>query len=117
MRGSDVLFSTACVGGCVTLSPDRSKPPFAGDSRFKCVDCGHDTRTPPREYYAVHNALWLEACAVEPVLPGVRGMLCLGCLEQRLGRELTRTDFKECGLTHHPRPKSSKRLLDRLRRR
>ena len=52
------------------------------DDRFNCVDCGCDTCVPPKEYYAVHNALWSEACAVEPVLPDESGMLCIGCLER-----------------------------------
>ena len=56
------------------------------------------------------------ACAVEPKLPDERGMLCVGCLEQRLGRELIYADFKNCDLTRNPRPKSSKRLFDRLSR-
>ena len=70
------------------------------------------TAIQPAEYYAVHDALWSEACAVEPALPGESGMLCIGCLEARLGRELCAADFK----TRNPRSKSSKRFLDRLRR-
>ena len=82
----------------------------------ECFDCAHRTWFELREYYTVLEAVWSEACAVEPKLPDERGMLCIGCLEQRLGRELTGADFKPCGLTRNPRPKSSKRLLDRLRR-
>ena len=60
----------------------------------------------------MHDALWSEACAVEPALPDERGMLCIGCLESRLGRELCAADFKPCGFTRHPRLKTSKRLLN-----
>ena len=45
------------------------------DDRYDCVDCGRNTCIPPREFYAVHDALWSEACAVEPALPDERGML------------------------------------------
>ena len=102
----------------MTFSLDRFKAtrPYI-DDRFDCVDCGRDTNIPPREYYAVHDELWSEVCAVEPVLPDESGMLCIGCLESRLGRELCAADFKDCGLTRHPRRGSSKRLLNRLRRR
>ena len=99
----------------MTHSAKRRARPIT-DDHFKCADCGRNTCIPPREFYAVHDALWSEACAVEPVLPDESGMLCIGCLEQRLGRELTGADFKPCGLTGNPRPKSSKRLLDRLHR-
>ena len=36
---------------------------------------------------------------LKPKLPDGRGMLCIGCLELRLGRELNAADFKDCGLT------------------
>ena len=85
------------------------------NSKGECFDCGRNTWHSPQEYYAVTNAVWLMACAVEPKLPA-RVMLCIGCLEQRLGRELTYADFKDCGLTRNPRPTSSKRLLNRLSR-
>ena len=62
-----------------------------------CVDCGRPT-TPEAggdsadgtwEWFSVHNAVWDEA-------EGGRGpndYLCVGCLEARLGRRLTRHDF------------------------
>ncbi len=50
-----------------------------------CVDCGIDT-IEIDEYYMVWNDIW--------PLEG-RGMLCIGCLENRLGRELTREDFTD----------------------
>jgi hypothetical protein len=43
-----------------------------------CSDCGSNTRD---EYYVVHDAIWFGAGNVD-------GMLCIGCLEQRLGRQL-----------------------------
>jgi hypothetical protein len=47
----------------------------------------------------------------------VQGMLCIGCLEKRLGRKLTPPDFTLCPLNNNLNdpcfPKSA-RLLNRL---
>lgn len=69
---------------------------------FDCVDCGIHT-VKIGEYYMVHNHLW----------PGVK-MLCLGCLETRLGRQLVKEDFKDCDANHKPWLKQSERFLERL---
>lgn len=55
---------------------------------FDCMDCGVDT-SKTHEYYMVHDEIWLF------VNPGDYGMLCIGCLEERLGRELTPYDFTD----------------------
>jgi len=39
-----------------------------------------------------------------------RGMLCLGCLEARLRRPLTKADFLDCPLNQDPRERRSERL-------
>lgn len=54
-------------------------------SNFSCVDCQVSTRK-LGHYYMVSNWLWRQAGAG-------RGMLCLSCLEQRIGRPLTTEDF------------------------
>lgn len=51
-----------------------------------CLDCGVDTFK-TEEYYIVQNDLWRAAN------PKILGMLCTGCLEKRLGRELCPSDF------------------------
>ena len=58
-----------------------------------CHDCGTDT--PPfdgpgrAESYMVHDHVWAAA--------GLQsGLLCIGCLEQRLGRQLTAADSTYC---------------------
>jgi hypothetical protein len=53
----------------------------------RCVDCSADTYA-LREYYMVHDPLWEQA----GMTPN-GGELCVGCLERRLGRDLTPTDF------------------------
>jgi hypothetical protein len=56
-----------------------------------CEDCGQEV-TPGRpgngdwEWYMVHNDVWAKAGMQD-------GFLCIGCLEQRLGRPLTGADF------------------------
>jgi hypothetical protein len=53
---------------------------------FGCIDCGVCTNC-NGEYYMVNDEVWLGAN------PKGRGMLCIGCLEDRLGRLLTKDDF------------------------
>lgn len=63
-----------------------------------CADCGVDTvpctghrgcrHIGKWEHYMVHNALWRQAGDVD-------GFLCVGCLERRIGRQLTPLDFTE----------------------
>jgi hypothetical protein len=73
---------------------------------FQCIDCGADTSN---EYYSVHDRVWLKAN------PARNGMLCIGCLEARLGRNLTRRDFDSAPINSFYECMSP-RLLDRLRR-
>src|ERR1019366_9612989 len=76
----------------------------------KCLDCQVETTFTERgkndEYYMVHDWLWLKAH------PQGNGKLCIGCLEKRIGRRLTPSDFADCSLTNFPR--GSKRLISRL---
>jgi hypothetical protein len=56
------------------------------------VDCGRDTVPADLsevEYYMVHNEMWAAAGMGHPR----GGMLCVGCLEGRLDRELVPADF------------------------
>lgn len=55
-------------------------------NRFLCLDCGQDTGK-MKEHYFVRTELWLSAAG------STEGMLCVGCLEARLGRELVPGDF------------------------
>jgi hypothetical protein len=79
-----------------------------------CADCGMETtpglenREPPIgqwEYYMVRNAVWKAA--------GMRsGFLCIGCLEDRLGRRLSSRDFTAMPINDFD-PKDTPRLADR----
>jgi hypothetical protein len=58
---------------------------------FICKDCKVDTLAID-EYYMVTDEVW------EMANPQRRGMLCIGCLEDRLGRQLTASDFTDVPL-------------------
>jgi hypothetical protein len=70
-----------------------------------CRDCGVDTVD---EFYIITNAVW--------PLEEKGGMLCIGCLEARIGRNLAREDFTDSLLNTDPRLARSRRLEDRLGR-
>jgi len=75
---------------------------------FICLDCNVSTHE-INEYYILKNQLWAN------VHPDNKGMLCIGCVEDRLGRKLNKDDFLECPLnSEHNMFKKSDRLLDRL---
>jgi len=58
---------------------------------FVCLDCGVNTMF-TEEYYMLTNEVWLEA------VPDREGMLCLNCVELRLGRQLWPDDFNDSGI-------------------
>jgi hypothetical protein len=62
-------------------------------TRSLCLDCGTDT-TEIGEYYMLENEVWLEAN------PADDGMLCVGCVEKRLGRRLAPDDFMPLEMNH-----------------
>ena len=70
---------------------------------FLCVDCGYNTIGD--EYYMVHDEVWQAAGMDE-------GMLCVGCLETRLGRMLGADDFPRVPVNDEWR--HSERLASRI---
>jgi len=73
---------------------------------FTCIDCGINTKD-IEEYYMVKDHIWESY--------GSRnGMLCIGCLEKRMSRQLNPDDFSDCPLNHSDLWKKSSRLLNRL---
>ena len=75
-------------------------------SQFICRDCRTNTF---HEYYMVNNDLW------DTAVRGLkRMMLCVSCLEKRLGRKLVPTDFTECHLNRYPDKSATKKLLNRF---
>jgi hypothetical protein len=81
----------------------------AGKSRkrFLCADCGVDTGK-IHEHYFIKTELWLK------VMQTIHGMLCIGCLEKRLGRRLRREDFTDSYINSPKFEPKSQRLMERL---
>lgn len=79
------------------------------DDTFLCADCEIDTHpdTGIAEYYNVINEIWWE------FVPEFHGMLCLGCLELRMGRQLTREDFSDAPI-NYGYMRMSDRFKDRM---
>jgi hypothetical protein len=81
-----------------------------------CADCGVGTHT-LREWYMVHDTVWDEAWRDRRkwwhAINGQQ-VLCIGCLEQRLGRTLTAADFNGAPCNDPNKPCISARLRDRL---
>ena len=94
---------------------------------WHCIDCGMDTSgfidhqsRAPSEYYLLHDELWEEIVSES----NRSRMLCIGCVENRLGRKLTKNDFDPGknndgginSLDDHVLDPRSERLIDRLTR-
>ena len=81
--------------------------------RFMCHDCGHDTAA-MGEMYHLFDWLWIRV--VRAKRTGPVHMLCIGCVEERLGYTLTQDCFSSAPLNtnwdHHY--KQSLRLRHRL---
>lgn len=76
---------------------------------FICKGCGFHTLY-GYEYYMVTNEIWLQAN------DGSRkGMLCIGCVEKRIGRKLNQFDFLDAPINDIDLfPLKSRRLISRL---
>jgi hypothetical protein len=72
-----------------------------------CLDCDVNT-VETGEYYSLRDDVWLKAN------PAGAGMLCIGCVETRLGRRLASRDF-DGALINHITLAQSERLRARLR--
>jgi hypothetical protein len=79
---------------------------------FECMGCGIDTAA-INEYYMVTDKLWAKAASAYASIDN-RGMLCIGCLEQAIGRTLVQTDFKNVPLNWMWPDQQSARLRQRL---
>lgn len=76
--------------------------------RWKCLDCKVDTGK-IGEHYMLNFDVWHKAHLSQS------GMLCIACLERRLGRKLTRHDFNKSHVNRiKPGESKSVRLISRL---
>jgi hypothetical protein len=76
-------------------------------SRFLCLDCGLDTGQ-ALEHYMLLDAVWALAGL------GRESMLCVGCVEARLGCRLERSDFAPVKTNHPKVIQMSSCLLERI---
>jgi len=84
-----------------------STPSTRQRRRFLCLGCKEDTGK-LMEFYFIHTELWVEATGSK------EGMLCVGCLEERIGRELTPDDFPDVTINKSQYGPKSQRLTDRM---
>ena len=75
--------------------------------KWLCLDCGVDTGK-IHEHYFIQTALWME------VVGSKSGMLCIDCLEKRLGRKLRKQDFPSVHINNPKLYSMSDRLRERL---
>jgi hypothetical protein len=80
---------------------------FTDFDSVRCLDCDVDTFAID-EYYMVNDDVWTDSG-----VGWTGGMLCIGCLEDRLGRQLVPGDFMDAPI--NGRPPHSERLRARLR--
>lgn len=73
--------------------------------KFLCLDCKVDT-SEIYEYYMVKDEIW--------PIGTYDGMLCIGCLETRIGRELNVNDFPFVNVNCNWFSPHSERLESRL---
>lgn len=57
-----------------------------------CMDCGYNTLLSNHDYYMVRDRVW------DAHVETTEGMLCVSCLEWRMGRNLVFEDFTDCPL-------------------
>lgn len=92
------------VGSNPTLGAMSYIPPNNNDF---CVDCSVDTIL-IGEYYMLHHFVWQQTG-----LGRYDGMLCISCVEKRIGRKLTSKDFSDFPVNSTPLFRSSL-LAERL---
>jgi hypothetical protein len=82
----------------------------------RCCDCGLGTYA-AHEWYMVRDEVWEEAWRGRwkwwHQIEGQQ-ILCIGCLEKRLGRTLIASDFTAVPINNPNKPSISERLRDRL---
>jgi hypothetical protein len=94
----------------------RRRPPLCTTN---CVDCGIGTIT-AKEFYMVKDDVWEQAWHGRRKwwYRKVYGqeVLCIGCLEERIGRTLTKDDFTDAPVNDLVKRNMSDRFFDRRTR-
>lgn len=74
--------------------------------KWLCVDCGDTTNL---EHYFVNSDVWFRQARMPEA-----GMLCIGCLENRIQRRLVPDDFTDAHINNPKTHSMSSRLLSRI---
>jgi hypothetical protein len=70
----------------------KRKKHSTGDNNWYCKECDKDCFIDDKDYYMVKHEIWSKV--------GVgKGMLCMDCIETKIGHKLTKDDIIECPLT------------------
>jgi len=77
------------------MSDNRTR---AEKKHWRCLDCGKDCMTDDKDYYMIQNDLWMK------LVGSHNGMLCMDCLEARLGHKLRKEEILPCPLTEWLNP-------------
>jgi hypothetical protein len=91
----------------VWFNLDMENPEPLSRLSVACAKCGCDYD----EFYMVHDHVWAAGS-----LDKYDGWLCVGCLENRLGRKLRPDDFNDAPINREIATDQSLRLRDRLGR-
>ncbi len=76
--------------------------------KFLCLDCRIDT-SKANELYMLQDETWKLTGL------GKVGMLCVSCTENRIGRQLTSTDFNDSYLNNYRTASKSDKLVSRMK--
>lgn len=76
--------------------------------KFICLDCKVDT-SKLNEHYMLVDSTWSLTGL------GKYGMLCIGCVELRIGRKLVKSDFNNSYLNNPRTCSKSARLINRMK--
>jgi hypothetical protein len=109
------------AGTSADLTPDealayargRCGPQQAFDDLNLCYDCGIDTTPCTGKRGCRHKGKWEWYMLTDEAWPmSPFGYLCIGCVENRIGRQLTPADFKDVPV-NEPSPWDTDRLASR----
>jgi len=109
LMGKPTIRAKMVRDGYGFVEPDGRLFVFMEDRHydFRCLDCRTDTNR-IGEVYTLQEHVW------KSVAGTYDGMLCVGCFEKRLGRQLTTKDFSQDNGLNGPTIFHSKRLKSRL---
>ncbi|GAB3975613.1 hypothetical protein GCM10028806_33560 [Spirosoma terrae] len=86
------------IGDMFFRQPPPVKRTYSNGVDPFCKCCNKDTFDDNRDYYMVRDEVWFQ------IMPTKKGMLCMDCLETKLGRKLTAADLTLCPLNMDPLP-------------